>query len=301
MDVRKTAQSVRTMLVSDVHLGCKHARSGEFLHFLKSYQPQRLYLVGDFVDAWKMQYGWHWTSDCDAVINHLVDLVRQGTQIFYTPGNHDSFLRESSLRMMLPKGFPEVQVANEFVYETLHGWRFLVTHGDMFDFFETRAQWASKSSSFFYDSCLSLNRWVQQRFLGAGCNPYGACAVLKGRVKRGVKFISRFETKLMRYAASNDCDGVVCGHVHTPMIKCSKATLYFNTGDWVENCTGMVEHHDGDIQLVSRYRENQTMHLAGRIADEAKAGSRQELRPAARVFESQAKKGAHEVTPSNVA
>lgn len=253
--------AIRTLLVSDVHLGCKYSRSEEFLSFLQRYRPESLYLVGDFFDGWKINSGWHWTDVCDRIVEHLFELTECGTRVFYTPGNHDSFLRRSTFQSLMPAGFPSVKIADEFVYETLHGWRFLVTHGDLFDFFETRAQWLSKGSSWFYDSCLGLNRWIQQRFLAADRNPYGACAVLKGRVKRGVRFISRYEAKIIRHAIASDCDGVICGHIHTPVLKNSQHGVYCNTGDWVENCTGLVEHHDGQLQLVSRYDEPQTLTL----------------------------------------
>ena len=255
---------VRTLLVSDVHLGCKHARTDAFLEFFQRYLPERLYLVGDFFDAWKINSGWHWPDHCDKIVRHLVSLVDQGTEVHYTPGNHDSFLRRASFRSFLPASFPDVQIADKFVFETIHGWRFLVTHGDLFDFFETKAQWVSKGSSWFYDSCLSMNRWVQRRFLHADRNPYGACAVIKGRVKRGVKFISRYERKIMMHAMNKDCDGVICGHIHTPTIKQSDSVLYCNTGDWVENCTGLVEHSDGTMELVSRYGAPQVLTLERR-------------------------------------
>ena len=252
---------IRTLLVSDVHLGCKHARTEEFLEFLQRYSPEQLYLVGDVFDAWKINSGWHWTEICDRIVRHLADLIERGTRVHYTPGNHDSFLRQPSFHSVIPAGIQGVRIANEFIFESLRGWRFLVTHGDLFDFFETRAQWISKGSSAFYDACLSLNRFLQGRFLSIDRNPYGACAVIKGRVKRGVKFISRYEEKIMRHASANRCDGVICGHVHTPMLKQTDSLVYCNTGDWVENCTGLVEHHDGGLQLVSRYEKEQTLYL----------------------------------------
>ena len=130
--------SVRTLLVSDVHLGCKHARTEEFLEFIQRYRPETLYLVGDFFDAWKINSGWHWPEHCDRIVRHLVSMVDQGTVVHYTPGNHDSFLRQSAFRSVLPAGFPDVKISDEFVFETLHGWKFLVTHGDLFDYFRNK-------------------------------------------------------------------------------------------------------------------------------------------------------------------
>ena len=258
---------IRTLLVSDVHLGCKHSQSREFLTFLRGFRPETVYLVGDFIDSWKINSGWHWSEDCDQIVQHLVDLARAGTDVRYVPGNHDSFLRAPTFRSMIPSGFPEIEIANEFVFETQNGWRLLVTHGDLFDVFERRIQWISKGGSLVYDACLSLNRLVHRLILNEQRNPYGACAVIKKRVKKGVKFLSKFEDKLTAHARSKNCDGVICGHIHAPaIIHVSDSMLYFNTGDWVENCTALVEHHDGTIELMSRYAPHKRIELPARTS-----------------------------------
>ena len=255
---------IRTLLVSDVHLGCKHSRASEFLCFLKQYRPETVYLVGDFIDAWKINSGWHWSDECDQIVEHMIGLGRQGTRIFLIPGNHDSFLRNPAFQAMLPGDLPHVQIADEFVFETLRGWKLLVTHGDLFDVFETRAQWISKLSTLFYDTCLSINRTICNAFFAETRNPYGGCAILKQRVKRGVRFVSGFESKIADHAKLRDCEGVVCGHIHTPNIINDSSMLYCNTGDWVENCTGLVEYVDGRIHLVSRYGKDQHLDLPAR-------------------------------------
>ncbi|QDT60013.1 UDP-2,3-diacylglucosamine hydrolase [Stieleria bergensis] len=262
-------QPVQTLLVSDLHLGCKHSRSKEFLEFLNRYSPQAIYLVGDFFDAWKVNDGWRDTPDCQAIIDHLIALSDSGTTLHYTPGNHDAFLRDPGFDRIMPADFPDVQIDDTFYYESLRGWRFLITHGDLFDSIETRAQWISKSFSAFYDHCLSLNRLVIANLLRSQRNPYGVCGFVKGRVKRAVKMLSRYEDKIMSHAAEHDCDGIIFGHLHTPAIKKGDTVLYVNTGDWVENCTGLVEHLDGRFELVRQYGQNQYLQLEDRNAENA--------------------------------
>jgi len=29
-----------------------------------------------------------------------------------------------------------------------------------------------------------------------------------------------------------------------------QGSMYMNDGDWVESCTGLVEHHDGRLELI---------------------------------------------------
>lgn len=264
--------SVRTMLISDVHLGNKHAQAKEFLQFLVGFAPETVYIVGDFIDGWKINSGWHWCESCDAIIDHLIALAESQTKIFYMPGNHDSFLRNPAFRSILPGKLPEFEVANEFVFESLSGYRFLVTHGDRFDFFETRVQWVSKAAGRIYGNCLSLNGYLHRLLPRRHGNPYGFCAHLKDRVKRGVRFISNFENQIMRHAQVRACHGVICGHIHTPDIVHSSSKLYCNTGDWMENCTGLVEHHDGNIELVSRYSSNRNLCLTDATQGHVSAG-----------------------------
>ncbi|EMI57732.1 metallophosphoesterase [Rhodopirellula sallentina SM41] len=247
--------------MSDVHLGCKHSRAEEFLVFLRRFHPESIYLVGDFIDGWRINAGWHWSQTCDDIITHLMTLANGGTRIHYVSGNHDSFLRNQAFQSGCLASFPQLEIGNEFFFETLGGWRFLVTHGDQFDCVEENAQWLSKGTTTLYDACLGLNRLWHKALLPKDDNPYGGCSVLKDRIKRWIRFVSGFENKLLEHARRNACDGAICGHIHTPDIVSGDQMWYLNTGDWVENCTGLIERYNGQIQLVQRYNEDMFLQL----------------------------------------
>ena len=44
--------------------------------------------------------------------------------------------------------------------------------------------------------------------------------------------------------------GVVCGHIHAPVIRQFEHYLYLNTGDWVDSCSALVEKFDGTLELM---------------------------------------------------
>jgi UDP-2,3-diacylglucosamine pyrophosphatase LpxH len=73
---------------------------------------------------------------------------------------------------------------------------------------------------------------------------------LKLRVKRAVSFISDFERALAREARRRGVDGVVCGHIHHAELRDIDGMLYANDGDWVESLTALVEHFDGQLQII---------------------------------------------------
>ena len=53
---------VRTLFLSDIHLGCRFSQSERLFGFLGHFEPDRLYLVGDIIDGWKMKRGFSWND-----------------------------------------------------------------------------------------------------------------------------------------------------------------------------------------------------------------------------------------------
>ena len=73
---------------------------------------------------------------------------------------------------------------------------------------------------------------------------------MKQNVKRAINYIANFEEMMTIHTRRRQCDGVICGHIHTPTIKSLGNLTYYNCGDWVESCTALVEYQDGNIELV---------------------------------------------------
>jgi UDP-2,3-diacylglucosamine pyrophosphatase LpxH len=243
---------VRTVFISDVHLGHKHSQGQQLIRFLEDLRPQSLYLVGDIIDGWALSRS-GWSEACTDVLRRLSEMAEQGTRLYYTPGNHDAFLRNKDGLRFVTERFPFVEIENEFIFEAADGRRFVVTHGDLFDVFETSAQWISMWLTVFYNTCLSANRWLSRILRRKGKSPYHLCSAGKRAVKRVVRFLSRYERSLSDYAGRKGCDGVICGHLHTPKIAERDGFVYCNTGDWVEHCTALIEGNDGTLSLLQFY------------------------------------------------
>jgi UDP-2,3-diacylglucosamine pyrophosphatase LpxH len=265
---------VRSLFVSDVHLGCRHAHVQEFLRFVRRQNPESLYIVGDFVDWWKLRKSHAWQQAFNDILARLYELSEQGTRIFYTPGNHDAFLRQYSWN------FSFVKVADEFVVKLSDGRKFLVTHGDRFDRVECAAAWVSMLASVAYDGLLSLNRlvsWYRRTPRSGAC---AFSSAVKRTVKQAVRYISDFERRLAEHARRRDCSGVICGHIHTPAFAEIHGVQYCNTGDWVENCTAFVEYDDGVLELIHYLDEDGSAEPSdAAICPEALASPDAELPP----------------------
>ena len=241
---RTACRQIRTIFVSDVHLGCMHSRAEEFLEFLKSHNPESLYLVGDLIDGWKLRKKWRWPESYNAILSRVEELSAAGTEVFYTPGNHDNFLRDFGKRF----GF--VTLSDEFVHVTADGRRFLIIHGDQFDKFETGAQWLSVLASFAYDVLLTANSLFNRLFKRKGQAKFALSSAVKSQVKHLMRFISDYEQKLASHARKKLCEGIICGHIHAPNILDIDGINYCNTGDWVEHCSALIEYSDGEMEIV---------------------------------------------------
>lgn len=256
---------VRSVFISDVHLGSRHSQADQLLNFLSRYQPEYLYLVGDIIDGRSLQRRWCWLPECTQVLSRLFELADRGTVVRYAIGNHDEFLRDSiSLEELT--ALHSMEIAEEFLHVTSDQRQFLVIHGDRFDEVEQSAEWVSKLASIFYEGLLSANKfWACWRQLAKG-SQFSLSARLKRGVKGIVKYISEFEGKVTQYAKQLKCHGVICGHIHTPVKTLIDGILYCNAGDWVENCSALVELQDGRLELI--YFSDLPKELPSRIERE---------------------------------
>lgn len=84
-----------------------------------------------------------------------------------------------------------------------------------------------------------------------GMQHWSLSSLIKVKVKKAVNFISNFENLLSEYAKKHNCRGVICGHIHHPIIKQINEIDYYNCGDWVENCTAIIEDLNGNISLIN--------------------------------------------------
>lgn len=235
---------VGSVFISDVHLGCRFSQAEALLTFLNSCQPERLYLAGDIIDAWRLKKKWIWRPAFTQILLRLLALYDQGTRIYYTPGNHDEFLRD------FLRDFGCVEICDEIVHEAIDGRRLLVLHGDRFDGVERRAAWLSRLGATGYDALCWLDYLLNRARTAMGLGRVQLSASIKHKVKSAVTFVSDFEKQLADCARERGCDGVICGHIHTPAMRSLSGVTYYNTGDWVESQTALIEHLDGEFELL---------------------------------------------------
>jgi len=215
------------------------------LHFLRDYEMETLYVVGDLIDVWSLRRSLHWPQQHNDVIQKLLRKARKGTRIIYIPGNHDEYVAGFC------GNYGNITIQQRAIHTTADGRRVLVIHGHELDTVVQNVRWLAFLGDIGYQFLLSLNPAINfvRRRLGFGY--WSLSAYAKKRVKDAVSFIGEFEKAIVRYAEQYEVDAVLCGHIHSAAIRQIGDVTYYNCGDWVETCSALVEQSDGHIEMVN--------------------------------------------------
>lgn len=235
----------RSVWISDIHLGTRGCQADMLMDFLRYVETDRLYLVGDIIDGWRMRKRFFWRQDHNDVIQKLLRKARKGAEVIYIPGNHDEFMRD-----YVGLQFGGITIHRDYEHVMADGRRFLVCHGDEFDVVTKYHRWVASLGDTAYNWLLWANTHLNyvRRKLGL---PYWSLSnYLKQRAKRAAEFVSNYENALAEEARRRGMDGVICGHVHHAERRMIQGIDYCNDGDWVESCTALVEHTDGTLEIL---------------------------------------------------
>ena len=236
----------KTVFLSDIHLGTLDSKANEVVDFLKHIHCDKLVLNGDIIDGWALKRGGKWSSRHSRVIRKVLKMMeRDNMEVVYLRGNHDDILER-----FLPLAFGRLNFTKEHIHTTQTGTRYLVVHGDGFDSVSTNHRWIAAIGSVGYDFLLGVNRVYNLYRSWRGKEYYSISKRVKAKVKSAVSFVDRYEELLQNLAHHKKCDGIICGHIHTPEDKQVGPIHYLNSGDWVESLTAIIEHNDGRMELV---------------------------------------------------
>ena len=216
---------IEALFFSDIHLGSRGCNANKLMDVLKEYDPDYIFIVGDFIDGWLLKSRHYWKQEYTNIIKKLLSFSKRGKKIIYITGNHDDFLRDYT-----PMNFDDnITICDEYIWKD-----YFIVHGDVYDGI-VKLKWLARMGSLGYEMAILLDRFVKKLGYKKSISKW-----LKDNVKEAVKFITSYENELVSQAEKRGCTGVICGHIHKPndiSIKTSNGNLirYLNCGDFVEN------------------------------------------------------------------
>jgi UDP-2,3-diacylglucosamine pyrophosphatase LpxH len=251
-------QTLRTVFISDVHLGFRGCQAGYLLEFLNQLETEQLVLVGDIVDLSSLKRSMYWPIAHQEVLRAILQIARSGTKVVYVPGNHDEGFRE-----LCGGEIAGIDIRRDFIHEAADGRRFLVLHGDDFDGAVKFSGALKHFGERMYDVLLWIGRGigaVRRRF---GLGHWSLASWLKHQLPDAMRYIERFEHAAAQAALRHGLDGVICGHIHRPEIRTVEGISYCNDGDWVEHCSALTEDQSGRLVLVRWAERAEVLRVAG--------------------------------------
>jgi UDP-2,3-diacylglucosamine pyrophosphatase LpxH len=81
-----------------------------------------------------------------------------------------------------------------------------------------------------------------------GLDYWSLSAYLKSKVKNAISFINDFKILSLKKVEEQGCKSIMIGHIHTPALEKGQFN-YYNTGDFCESCSYLIENVSGEIEL----------------------------------------------------
>jgi len=226
---------VSTYFISDLHL-CESEPhlTALFHHFITDVasDAQTLYILGDFFQAW---VGDDIKTDfVERIINTLKARHEQGTLIYFMHGNRD---------FLLGKHFANAcggSLINDPSVITLHGERYLLSHGDVF---------CTDDKAYQRYRSIARMRWLQTLFLML---PKKLRLNIASRMRQYSReqFAKQRDTKdlsdakweaIVETLDQQTCDRIIHGHTHKPTIHISPNNPTYRR--WVLSDWGEQGHY----------------------------------------------------------
>jgi UDP-2,3-diacylglucosamine pyrophosphatase LpxH len=200
---------------------------------------------GDIIDGWQLRKLGRWKRKHTRFFKTLMKLtIENRTTIYYLRGNHDEFLDQ-----IAPLQIMNFHIRNYLIYKS-SGRKYYIVHGDVFDHITSHVIWLSKLGDVGYNLLLWINKKYNERRKRKNLPYFSISQVIKEKTKFALNFIFKFEEKAISTAKLHSCDGIICGHVHKPVIREIDGISYMNSGDWVESMSALTEDYEGNWKIV---------------------------------------------------
>jgi UDP-2,3-diacylglucosamine pyrophosphatase LpxH len=239
---------VKTLFVSDIHLGNHKSQPEKLLEVLRDYEYENLVIVGDFIDLTSLKKKFYWNANHSTVIQKVLRASRKGVNVTYILGNHDFYLRGLIKDENINIG--DITICDEMYYETSKGEKIYICHGDQFDGFIRLHPFLYVLGDWAYEFSFKINKAYNWFRKIVGLEYWSLSQYLKYKVKNAITFINDFKILSLKKLDEVDCDSIMIGHIHTPAIEKIGNKTYYNTGDFCETCSFLYEDLDGEIKLV---------------------------------------------------
>ena len=73
--MQNSSLQLKTLILSDIHLGTKYCKAKEVLNFLRRCNFKKLILNGDIIDGWSLKRQGGWSESHSQVLNLIMQYI----------------------------------------------------------------------------------------------------------------------------------------------------------------------------------------------------------------------------------
>ncbi|MFI5358000.1 MAG: UDP-2,3-diacylglucosamine diphosphatase [Opitutales bacterium] len=211
------------VIVSDLHLGARNARTGQFLHFLDWMRTDLLILAGDVFDHPDLR----WIDASSLRVMDALSAFSLRHRVIWLRGNHDPLHN--------PMPHARIEMCDETVLDVGQR-RYLVCHGHVWDQSMRLPAWIIGGADAAYHLAQKLDRTHR---LARG---------LKRACKHFCRAVEALQDKAAAAAAVRKLDGVIIGHSHVARNSQRHGVHCLNSGCWTEAPSSFVGIRAGRVR-----------------------------------------------------
>lgn len=244
--VIKNKEKIKSLFLSDIHIGCKENNLSTALDVIDHYEFENLFLVGDIIDVKELKKNWHWNK-LNTNFLHKIFKISETKNVVYIQGNHERGFFEE-----FPKNTLPINICREYVYKDI-----LIIHGDQFDTIIGNWKWLYSIGDFGYNLSIFIDSKINYlRRLFGYKKPIRLSKKLKRLVKDNVNYLSNFHEAAIKYCKYKKCKTIIVGHTHNQEIVVIDDISYLNIGDMRQDETYIIEDLLGNLKLINLEKEN---------------------------------------------
>ena len=239
----------RTVFISDIHLWNLKNQWDKLAEFLNSISFENLIIIWDFIDYWQLSWFWKWREREQSTLDYINNLAKSWINITYIQWNHDRELK------CWDKIYIEnMTIIREMYYRTLKWKIYYITHWDCLDWVnkDWNKIWQLWSIIFWWLLGVE-NLWNKKTLT----HPYLSIAE---RFEEWVKKIRMPERKISKkvhkFSKNLTCNWIILWHFHVARHHDVNWLDYFNTWDWLRNCSAVVEDSKWNLELI-KYKSSE--------------------------------------------
>lgn len=132
----------RSVFVADLHLGSSNANTSQLLKFLRSFECDFLYIIGNAFTKTAFENPTTWLQIHNDIANEILTKTKNGTEVVYIPVGTDTVLKRFA-----NYNFGNIQIKKEVMHTGEDGKIYLILHGDIL--YKNTKSWSSHLKKLF--------------------------------------------------------------------------------------------------------------------------------------------------------